>query len=132
MFELVKAEKAHYPVAVLCSVLSVSRSGFYAWLERPLSARKRADAALAIDIRAAHKLGRKTYGSPRVHAELQAKGIRVSEKRVARVMREDGIQVRQKRRFRKTTDSKHVDPIAPNVLERDFEPKHRISPGQPT
>ena len=122
MFELVKAEKAHYPVAVLCSVLSVSRSGFYAWEQRPAPARERADAALTLDIRVAHKLGRSTYGSPRVHAELQAKGVRVSEKRVARLMREDGLRARQKRRFRRTTDSNHSDPIAPNVLKRDFEP----------
>ena len=123
MFELVKAEKAHYPIAVLCSVLSVSRSGFYAWERRPEPARVKADAALVLDIRAAHKLGRCAYGSPRVHAELQAKGMRVSEKRVARLMREDGIRVRQKRRFRRTTDSNHTDPIAPNVLQRDFEPQ---------
>ena len=123
MFELVKAEKAHYPIAVLCSVLSVSRSGFYSWQQRPKSSRAKADAALVLDIRAAHKLGRGTYGSPRVHAELLAKGMHVGEKRVARLMREDGIVVRQKRRFRRTTDSKHTDPIAPNVLARDFEPE---------
>jgi len=122
-FELVKAEKAHYPVAVLCAVLSVSRSGFYAWLRRPEPARAAADAALVIDIRAAQKLGRGAYGSPRVHAELQAKGARVSEKRVARLMRENGLRARQKRRFRRTTDSNHADPIAPNVLQRDFEPE---------
>ena len=123
MFELVKAEKAHYPIAVLCSVLSVSRSGFYAWEQRPAPARERADAALTLDIRVAHKLGRSTYGSPRVHAELQAQGVRVSEKRVARLMREDGLRARQKKRFRRTTDSNHTDPIAPNVLKRDFEPE---------
>jgi putative transposase len=121
-FELVKAEKAHYPVAVLCSVLSVSRSGFYDWQRRPEPARAAADAALVVGIRAAHKLGRGAYGSPRVHAELQAKGVRVSQKRVARLMREDGLRARQKRRFRKTTDSNHTDPIAPNVLQRHFEP----------
>ena len=70
MFELVNVEKAFYPVAILCSVLGVSRSGFYAWLQRPEPARVRADAVLTLDIRAAHKLGRRTYGSPRVHAEL--------------------------------------------------------------
>ena len=122
-FELVKAEMAHYPVAVLCAVLSVSRSGFYAWLRRPEPARAAADAALVIDIRAAQKLGRGAYGSPRVHAELQAKGARVSEKRVARLMRENGLRARQKRRFRRTTDSNHAVPIAPNVLQRDFEPE---------
>ena len=123
MFELVEAEKAHYPVAVLCSVLAVSRSGFYAWLQRPAPARAKADASLVLDIRAAHKLGRGTYGSPRVHAELQAKGARVSEKRVARLMQEDGLRAKQKRRFRRTTDSKHSHPIAPNVLKRNFEPQ---------
>ena len=123
MFELVKAEKAHYPIAVLCSVLSVSRSGFYAWQQRPESPRAKADAALVLNIRAAHKLGRGTYGSPRVHAELLSKGMHVGEKRVARLMREDGIVVRQKRRFRRTTDSNHTDPIAPNVLKRDFTPE---------
>jgi transposase InsO family protein len=123
MFELVNAEKANYPIAVLCSVLSVSRSGFYAWQQRPEPTRAKADAALVLDIRAAHKLGRCTYGSPRVHAELRAKGLRVSEKRVARLMREDGIRARQKRRFRRTTDSNHTDPIAPNVLQRDFTPE---------
>lgn len=123
MFELVNAEKAHYPIAVLCSVLSVSRSGFYAWRQRPEPARATADAALVIEIRAAHKLGRGTYGSPRVHAELQAKGVHVSEKRVASLMRKDGLRARQKRRFRRTTDSNHTDPIAPNVLQRDFEPE---------
>jgi transposase InsO family protein len=127
-FELVKAEKAHYPVAVLCSVLSVSRSGFYAWQKRPAqAARARADAALVIEIRAAHHLGRGVYGSPRVHAELKAKGVCVSEKRVARLMREGGLRARQKRRFRRTTDSNHTDPIAPNVLQRDFEP---LAPNQ--
>ena len=123
MFELVQAEKAHYPVAVLCSVLSVSRSGFYAWQGRPEPARARSDAALVLDIRTAHKLGRGTYGSPRVHAELRAKGVRAGENRVARLMREDGLRARQKRRFRRTTDSNHKDPIAPNVLKRNFEPK---------
>jgi putative transposase len=123
MFELVKAEKAHYPIAVLCSVLSVSRSGFYAWMQRPPSARAKSDAALVLDIRAAHKLGRRTYGSPRVHAELQAKGKQVGKNRVAKLMQKDGLRARQKRRFRRTTNSNHNDPIAPNVLKRNFEPK---------
>ena len=83
----------------------------------------KADAALVLDIRAAHQLGRCAYGSPRVHAELRAKGMRVSEKRVARLRRQGGIRARQKRRFRRATDSNHTDPIAPNVLQRDFEPE---------
>ncbi len=67
-----------------------------------------------------HRRSRGTYGSPRVHADLRAKGLRVGKKRVARVMREKGLATKRKRRFRRTTDSNHTSPIAPNVLERDF------------
>jgi putative transposase len=123
MFELVDAEKAHYPVGVLCDVLEVSRSGFYAWKRRPPSARSNTDARLAVEIAAAHQKSSKRYGSPRVHRALRKKGIRVGKKRVARLMRQDGLVARQKRRFRRTTDSNHTNPIAPNVVARDFEPK---------
>jgi len=106
---------------MLCRVLEVSRSGFYAWLGRSPSARKKADAQLATKIAAVHKKSRETYGSPRVHFELHESGTRVGRKRVARLMQENGIQARRKRRFRRTTDSKHSNPIAPNLLERCFE-----------
>ena len=133
-FELVDAEKAHYPVGVLCGVLDVSRSGFYAWKRRLPSARSKADARLAVDIAATHERSRKRYGSPRVHRALRKRGIRVGEKRVARLMHRDGLVARQKRRFRRTTDSKHANPIAPNVVARDFEPKapNRIWAGDVT
>ena len=121
-FALIEAEKAHFPVAVLCEVIEVSRSGFYAWQSRPPSDRTRQDAQLAVEITAAHGKSGERYGSPRVHRALRKKGVRVGEKRVARLMREKGLAGRQKRRFRRTTDSKHTNPIAPNVLERDFEP----------
>jgi transposase InsO family protein len=78
------------------------------------------DAELVVEIKAAHEAGRANYGSPRVHEELRARGRRVGKKRVERLMREQGIVARKKRRFRKTTDSNHPHPIAPNVLERDF------------
>ncbi len=123
MFELVDAEKANYPVGLLCAVLEVSRSGFYAWKKRPSSKRSNANARLAVDIAAAHKRSGRRYGSPRVHRALRKSGIRASRKRVERVMRENGIVGRQKRRFRRTTDSKHGNPIAPNVVKRNFEPK---------
>ena len=123
MFELVEAEKAHYPIAVLCDVLEVSRSGFYAFRNRVPSKTARANDHLAVEIAAIHTGRRKAYGSPRVHRALRKKGIRVSEHRVARVMRLKGIVALQKKRFRHTTDSKHDNPIAPNVLQRDFEPK---------
>ena len=120
-FVFIDAEKATYPVRMLCRVLEVSRSGFYAWLERSPSARKKADAQLATKIAAVHKKSRETYGSPRIHVELRERGTRVGRKRVARLMQEKGLRARRKRRFRRTTDSKHSNPIAPNLLERCFE-----------
>ena len=108
---------------MLCSVLGVSRSGYYAWIDRPEPARATEDAQLAVEIAAAHKRSRATYGSPRVHRELCAKGWRVGRKRIERLMRDRGIRARRKRRFRRTTDSKHRGPIAPNVLARKFEVK---------
>ena len=122
MFELVDAEKANYPVTVLCDVLEVSRSGFNAWKTRPPSERTKADAKLAVEIAASHRKSRKRYGSPRVHRALRKKGVRVGKKRVERLMRENGLFGRRKRRFRHTTDSNHTSPIAPNVVARDFEP----------
>jgi putative transposase len=122
MFQLVDAEKARYPIQVLCDVLGCSRSGFYAWCTRAPSAREKSDERLAVEIAATHAKSRKRYGSPRVHRALRKKGIRVGQKRVARLMRTKGIVARQKRRFRRTTDSNHSDPIAPNVVQRDFEP----------
>jgi putative transposase len=119
-FSFILAEKA-YPITVLCSVLGVSRSGFHAWRKRPTAPRLRADAQLAAQVAAVHTRSRKTYGSPRVHAELRAKGVRVGKKRVERLMRENGLEARRKRRFRRTTDSKHSNPIAPNVVARNFE-----------
>jgi putative transposase len=120
-FEFIDAEKAHYPIDVLCAALEVSRSGYYAWKGRPPPARTAADEQLGVEIAAIHRRSRGTYGSPRVHAELRAKDRRVSKKRVARVMRDKKLAARRKRQFRRTTDSNHDSPIAPNVLERNFE-----------
>lgn len=122
-FDFIAAEKAVYPVGVLCDVLEVSRSGYYAWTKREPPARALSDAQLKAEIAAVHRQSRGTYGSPRVHAELRSKGARVSRKRVERLMREDGIQARRKRPFRRTTDSNHTQPIAPNVLDRQFDVK---------
>jgi putative transposase len=107
-------------MGALCRVLGVSRSGYYAWEERPPSRRRRRNEALVERIREVHRGRRAAYGSPRVHQELQARGETASLNRVARVMRENGIQARRRRRFRKTTDSKHDLPVAPNLLERNF------------
>ena len=119
-FELIDAEKAKYPIDVLCDALDVSRSGYYAWKGRPVSARAKADEQLGVEIVAIHRRSRRTYGSPRVHADLRAKGRRVGKKRVERLMRKNGLAAQRKRRFRRTTDSNHDGPIAPNVLERQF------------
>ena len=114
------AEKAEYPVTLMSRLLQVSRSGFYAWYKRAESARARSDRALLIDIKAAHHVSRGVYGSPRVHRELLAQGHTVGRDRVARVMRENGLRGKRKRRFRNTTQSNHRHPVAPNVLEREF------------
>jgi putative transposase len=111
---------ADFPVNVMCEALGVSRSGYYDWASRAESARAAADHALAAEIRAAHAASRGRYGSPRVHAELRARGRRVGRKRVARLMRGMGLAARRRRRFRRTTDSSHAFPIAPNLLGRNF------------
>jgi len=120
-FAFIDGEKAQWPVVVQCDVFGVSRSGYYAWKGRPEAARALEDVELVVEIKAAHTTGRGAYGSPRVHRELRAKGRRVSRKRVERLMRQEGLAGRKKRRFRKTTDSNHPDPIAPNVLDRNFD-----------
>ena len=92
IFRFIDAEKACLPVALLCRMLGVSRSGYYAWRSRLLSKRSAEDAALASKIREIHRRSRQTYGSPRVHAELRALGISCGRKRVERLMRQAGLQ----------------------------------------
>ena len=99
----------------------MSRSGYYAWRSKAPSIRDADDARLAAEIEATHKRSRETYGSPRVHRDLAARGLRVGKKRVERLMRECGIVAKRRRRFRRTTDSNHNHPIAPNVLARRFD-----------
>lgn len=119
-FAFVDAERASWPVGVMCRVLGVTRSGFYAWKARPESRRARRDLELGVLVRAAHDRSRTIYGSPRVHAALRRQGVRTSRKRVARLMREQGLQGRFRRRFTSTTDGKHDRPVAENLLNRDF------------
>ena len=119
-FAFIAAEKARYPVRVLCRTLAVSRAGFYAWHTRPPAARTQADQRLGVEIQAIHAETRQRYGSPRVHAELRDRGHRVGRKRVARLMRQHGLCGRRRRRYRVTTDSNHPRPVAANVLDRQF------------
>lgn len=120
-FAFIAVEKACFPVRLLCRVLEVSRAGFYAWLDRPPAPHTQADERLGLEIAAIHAESRQRYGSPRVHAELGARGHRTSRKRVARLMRQHGLAGRRRRRFRATTDSRHAFPVAANVLARQFE-----------
>jgi transposase InsO family protein len=120
-FAFIDEEKATWPVGAMCHVLAVSRSGFYAWKGRPTSPRALEDAQLVVDIKAAHKAGRGNYGSPRVLRALRKQGKRIGKKRVERLMRVEGIAGRKRKKFCVTTDSRHDDPIAPNVLQRNFE-----------
>lgn len=115
-----EAEKAYYPVRLLCRCLAVSRSGYYAWRKRPRCARAREDSRLAVEVAASHAGSRRTYGSPRVHRDLRDQGHRISRKRVARLMKGLGLAGRPKRRFRATTNSNHSFPVAPNLLMREF------------
>ena len=105
---------------MMCRVLQVSTQGFYAWLKRAPSHRQVANQALAVTIWELHVRSRRRYGSPRVHRGLQVRGQRVGRNRVARLMREQGLRARPKRRFRRTTDSNHQLPVGPNVLARNF------------
>jgi transposase InsO family protein len=101
----------------------VSKAGYYAWRDRRSSARNRADEQLSAQVREIHKSSKKLYGSPRVHAELRSNGARIGRKRVARLMKCQGLQGKKTRRFRiVTTDSPHTYPVAPNVLNRQFTP----------
>jgi transposase InsO family protein len=120
-FAFIAAEKAWAPVAVACRVLEVSRSGFYAWEARGPSSRKADDEKLAVQIVAIHEASGERYGSPRVHAELEAEGVAVSRKRVARLMAELGLESIRERPYKATTDSKHALPVAENILDRKFE-----------
>ena len=113
-------EKARHSVTRLCRVLRVTRSGFYAWCHRGPSAHAQRDAQLRVQVRASFDASRGRYGHPRVHRDLTEAGEHVSEKRIARLMREDGLVARVRKRFKQTTMSDHDQPVAANLLARQF------------
>ena len=122
-----EGQRSHYPLKVMCRLLEVSRGGFYRWQHRqsqePCEREKRR-MELAGKIRAVHQQSQRTYGSPRVYQELKAQGEDVCENTVAKLMKEGHIRSVAWRRFRmKTTDSAHAHPVAPNVLDRQFDTK---------
>jgi putative transposase len=111
----------------MCKVFGVSRSKYYQWQQNPVSERKKKDEILESKIRIIHNKSKKRYGSPRVHAELQANGEGVSRKRVSRIMRENKIVSISKKKFKATTNSKHSFPVSPNLLNQNF---HFENPNQ--
>ena len=119
-FAFIAAKKAEHSVSILCRCLAVTRSGFYAWRSRPESTHAVTDRRLRVLIRASFDASRRRYGSPRVHADLAEQDVRVSRKRVARVMREERLKARPRKRFKSTTMSDHDQPVAANLLNRDF------------
>jgi putative transposase len=119
-FQFIDAAKEDFPVTRLCQVLGVSQSGYFAWRSRPASCHQREDLVLLAHIRSAFARSHGTYGSPRMTRELQDDGLNVGRRRTARLMRENGLKARQTRRFKRTTDSHHAFPVAPNLLEQNF------------
>jgi putative transposase len=122
-YRFIAAEKAHYPVSLLCRTLGVSRASFYAWCERGPSARTRADEQLLKQVTRVHRASRGTYGAPRVHAELRDEhGVRVGRKRVARLMRSAGLVGCHRRRRRGLTRPDPAATPAPDLVGRLFDP----------
>jgi putative transposase len=123
-YPFIEAEKAQYPVTLLCRVMQVSRSGFYAWQGRPVSPRAQATQRLDAAIKELFEASKRRSGSPKITRALMARGWRVSKNRVAQRMREMGLRSIVRRRFKVTTNSQHKYPVAPNLLQRNFTAQH--------
>ena len=122
-YRFIAAEKAYYPVSLLCRVLDVSGCSFYAWLQRGPSARARADQQLLQQISTIHRASRGTYGAPRVHAELRDDhGVRAGRKRIARLIQAAGLVGRHRRRRRGLTRQDPAATPAPDLVGRLFDP----------
>jgi transposase InsO family protein len=121
VFAWIDAEKAEFPITKLCQYLRVSPSGFYASRGRPESAHAQTDRRLRVLVRASFDESRQRYGSPRIHEDLIEQAERVSRKRIIRLMQEDGLEARARKRFKSTTMSDHDQPVAANLLDRRFE-----------
>jgi putative transposase len=119
-FTFIAAKKAEHTVSILCRCLRVTRSGFYAWQRRPESTHARDDRRLKVLVRASFEKSKHRYGSPRIHEDLLEQQAHVSRKRVIRLMQEDGLQARARKRYKVTTMSEHDQPVAANLLDRQF------------
>ena len=121
-YQFIATHRQEFEITVMCRVLQVSRSGYYAWRRRPVSGREMANQKLTQQIEAIHQQSRQTYGSPRIQAELADQGVKCGPNRVARLMQEAELQAKQSRQFKvTTTDSAHNYPVAPNLLARNFQ-----------
>ena len=118
---MMKELRLRYPITHLKRVLSVSASGYYAWMDRPLSNRAREELRLELEIRAADRRTRQTYGPERLQRDLAEHGIRVGVCRIKRIRKKLGIRCKQKRKFKATTDSSHKLPVAENLIGREFK-----------
>jgi putative transposase len=116
-----KELRLKYPVPLLRRIMNVSASGYYAWLDRPLSKRALEEMRLEVEIRAAHKRTRQTYGPERLAHDLAEHGIQVGICRIKRIRKKLGLRCKQKRKFRATTDSRHTLPVAENLLGQQFK-----------
>jgi putative transposase len=122
IFAWIEGRRSDYPIAVMCRVLGVSRSGYYAWVERPVSDTAQRREKLRTQIREIHAEMKGRYGSPRLTVELNERGIGCCVNTVSRAMKAQGIRAKTVKRFVRTTDSRHRLPVAENVLDRDFSP----------
>jgi transposase InsO family protein len=120
-FEFIDKHRSCFAVERMCRNLSVSRSAYYAWRNRPLSRRAQANETLKTHVKAAFRQFRGVYGSPRIARELRAQGMACSENRIARIMHREGLRAYTKRKFKVTTNSKHDLPVAPNLVNQNFE-----------
>ncbi len=119
-YAFIQSQQHKHPLNRLCSTLNVSTSGYYDWLDRPVSKTQRTNQRLLTKIRCFHQSSRQTYGSPRVHQDLLAAGEHVSVNRVARLMKSAGIQSKMTKRFIVTTNSKNTLSPASDRLKRNF------------
>ena len=120
IYGFIEKHRSAHAVEMMCRILRVTRSGYYAWKKRGESRRKRRDTVLLEKIRESYRESRGRYGSPNIHEDLRQWDYRCSRKRVARLMREAGLRAKTIRRFRVTTESKHTLPVAENLLQRQF------------
>ena len=116
-----KELRLQYPLSFLCRMFGVSASGYHAWLTRPVSRRALEEGRLEVEIKAAHKRTRETYGPERLQHELRAQGLEVGICRIRRIRKKLGLRCKQRRKFRATTDSRHNHPVAENLLNQGFE-----------